>query len=185
MLPLSKLSPSFVKEATAITILYLTTLMNGFAQGFSAVAIPDIKNEMDTSNDTFFIPSIVATSKDLTWFGNKLKRKNKTFEVFLLIASLYESGRFVGAILGGYLGGKYGPKLTITISCLVAGAGWILMAVSPNLALLITGRIICGVGQAFSTANNSMLIAQYRLIKYEILTIEQFDKDTKAKEKVE
>ena len=50
MLPLNKLSSSFVREATAITILYLTTLMDGCAQGFSAVAIPDIKNEMDTSN---------------------------------------------------------------------------------------------------------------------------------------
>ena len=71
MLPLNKLSSSFVREATAITILYLTTLMDGCAQGFSAVAIPDIKNEMDTSNGTYLIPSIVASSKDLTWFGNK------------------------------------------------------------------------------------------------------------------
>ena len=74
MLPLNKLSSSFVREATAITILYLTTLMDGCAQGFSAVAIPDIKNEMDTSNGTYLIQSIVASSKDLTWFGNKLKR---------------------------------------------------------------------------------------------------------------
>ena len=81
MLRLSELSPSFVREATAITILYLTTLMDGCAQGFSAVAIPDIKNEMDTSNGTYLIPSIVATSKDLTWFGNKLKRESKAFEV--------------------------------------------------------------------------------------------------------
>ena len=49
-------------------------------------------------------------------------------------------GQFFGAIVGGYLGGKYGPKKTVQMSCLIGIPGWIMMAVAPNLPFLIVGR---------------------------------------------
>jgi len=77
-------------------------------------------------------------------------------------ASILMIGQFFGAIVGGYLGGKYGPKKAVQISCLLGIPGWILIAVAPNLPLLIVGRILCGFGQSIGTANNSSLVAQYR-----------------------
>ena len=72
-------------------------------------------------------------------------------------------GQVIGAITGGYLGGKYGPKKTIQVSCLIGIPGWILLAVSTNLPLLIVGRLICGFAHAIGTANSTLLVAQYRL----------------------
>ena len=71
-------------------------------------------------------------------------------------------GQFFGAIVGGYLGGKYGPKKTVHMSCLIGIPGWIMIAVAPNLPLLIVGRFVCGFGQTLATANSSLLVAQYR-----------------------
>ena len=77
-------------------------------------------------------------------------------------ASILMIGQFFGAITGGYLGGKYGPKKAIQMSCLLGIPGWILIAVAPNLPLLIVGRFVCGFGHTIGTANSSLLVAQYR-----------------------
>ena len=70
-----------------------------------------------------------------------------------------------GALSGGYLGGKVGPKKTIQVSCLICGLGWLLMGLAPHLSMLIIGRILCGFGASFSSANCSLLVAQYRFLK--------------------
>ena len=72
-------------------------------------------------------------------------------------------GQVIGAITGGYLGGKYGPKKAIQVSCLIGIPGWILLAVSPNLPILIVGRLVCGFGSMLGEANSTLLVAQYRL----------------------
>ena len=35
-----------VRETSAILILYMGTILGGYGHGFSAISIPDIKNEM-------------------------------------------------------------------------------------------------------------------------------------------
>ena len=67
------LEPDFVREAHAVLTVYLSTLLGGFGMGFSAVAIPDIKNEMKLGNESYLVPSIQASSEELSWFGKKLK----------------------------------------------------------------------------------------------------------------
>ena len=110
---------------------------------------------------TSLISSIDASEEDLSWFGifliivHFIQINQKYF-----IASLLSVGEFFGALIGGYLGGKYGPKRTIQISCPVSALGWILMAVSPNLPLLIIGRMISGFGEVMGSATIPMLVAQ-------------------------
>ena len=71
-----------------------------------------------------------------------------------------------GALLGGYCGGRFGPKRTILASCLPAALGWIIIASSPHFATLILGRLLCGLGMSLSTPNCSLLVAQYRLLLF-------------------
>ena len=40
--------------------------------GFSAVAIPDIKNEMKSKDQSNLISTIQASSEELSWFGEDL-----------------------------------------------------------------------------------------------------------------
>ena len=63
---------AILRETFAILTLYLGIILGGYNMGFSAIAIPDIKNEM-LSNSTSVIPKISATSDQLSWFGKKVK----------------------------------------------------------------------------------------------------------------
>ena len=58
-----------LRETYTVVIVYLGTLAHAYSYGFSAVAIPDIRNEMRETNVTRLIPSIVATEEQLSWFG--------------------------------------------------------------------------------------------------------------------
>ena len=59
----------FVREAHAVLTVYFSTLIGGYSMGFSAVAIPDIKNEMKSEHQQYLISSIQASSEELSWFG--------------------------------------------------------------------------------------------------------------------
>ena len=58
-----------LRETWTVVIVYLGCLAHAYSYGFSAVTIPDIKNEMRETNVTRLIPSIVATDEQLSWFG--------------------------------------------------------------------------------------------------------------------
>ena len=58
-----------LRETWTVLIVYLGSLAHAYSYGFSAVAIPDIRNEMRETNVTRLIPSIVATEEQLSWFG--------------------------------------------------------------------------------------------------------------------
>ena len=58
--------------------VYLATLLGGYSNGFSAIAIPDIKAEMAADNGSAYsdlhIPRLEAASEEqLSWFGEIVK----------------------------------------------------------------------------------------------------------------
>ena len=69
---ITSINYAILRETFAILTLYLGTILGGYNMGFSAIAIPDIKNEMMT-NSTSFIPKILASNDQLSWFGKKVK----------------------------------------------------------------------------------------------------------------
>ena len=75
-----KENAGFIRELQVILTLYIGTVLSGFNMGFSAVAIPDIKQEWKMSgNSTSFLPSIEASDEELSWFGKCLDIKSNTF----------------------------------------------------------------------------------------------------------
>ena len=58
-----------LRESWTVLIVYLGGLAHSYSYGFSAVAMPNIRNEMRENNVTRLIPSIVATDEQLSWFG--------------------------------------------------------------------------------------------------------------------
>ena len=62
-------SAKLLRETWTVLIVYLGGLAHAYSYGFSAVAIPDIRNEMRETNVTRLIPSIIATDEQLSWFG--------------------------------------------------------------------------------------------------------------------
>ena len=69
-----------IRELQAILTLYIGTVLSGFNMGFSAVAIPDIKQEWNMKgNSTSFLSRIEASDEELSWFGNYLGIKYNTY----------------------------------------------------------------------------------------------------------
>ena len=67
-----------MREAWTVMIVCLGSLAHAYSYGFSAVAIPDIRNEMRGTNVTRLISSIVATDEQFSWFG---EGRQQTFYV--------------------------------------------------------------------------------------------------------
>ena len=85
-----------LREAWTVVIVYLGTLAHAYSYGFSAVAIPDIRNEMREANNVTnsLITPIIATDEQLSWFGeNKLFFPiNKPYdEVLGAVCSAYKA----------------------------------------------------------------------------------------------
>ena len=116
-------------------VVYLGTLAHAYGYGFSAVAIPDIRNEMRETNITRLIPSIVATDEQLSWFGED--RQSTYLSIFLtenVSASCVNVGSIIGGLVGGYLGGRVGPRRTLQLASALGVVSWLLMALAPNLS---------------------------------------------------
>ena len=80
----------------------------------------------------------------------------------IFAASSVNIGQMLGCLIGGYCGGRFGPKKTILASCLPAALGWIIISSSPHFATLILGRLLCGLGLSIGFPNSPLLAAQYR-----------------------
>ena len=153
------------RELGAILTVYLGTLLSGYSSGFSAVALPGMREEMGTNtNHTHsFLPPVQLTEEQLSWFGNyEDTTQSSPHPHCSLSASSLNIGQMAGCLIGGYSGGRFGPKRTILASCLPAALGWVIIASSPYFAGLVLGRVLCGLSSSFSSANCSLLVAQYR-----------------------
>ena len=68
---LAALDTGLLREARVILLVYLGVLLHAVNYGFSAVAMPDIKSEMRSNSSGSYIPSVLATDEELSWFGKK------------------------------------------------------------------------------------------------------------------
>lgn len=67
-----------------------------------------------------------------------------------LITSITCAGSFVGSVVAYPIGNYYGRKLTLVICCLIFIMASLLMSLSTNLKMLITGRFIVGIAIGFA-----------------------------------
>ena len=96
MLSFPFLDRDLLRECRAILTLYIATMMAGYSMGYSAVAIPDITNQMKSNSTENIFPTIQATREQLSWFGKfkffmaKLLNLDSSFQpvVSILASSL-------------------------------------------------------------------------------------------------
>jgi SP family galactose:H+ symporter-like MFS transporter len=69
-------------------------------------------------------------------------------------------GAVIGAALGGILGDHYGRKKMIILAAIIFGIGAIVTAITPNLPILIFGRVTVGVGIGLASFIAPMYISE-------------------------
>jgi len=69
-----------------------------------------------------------------------------------LIVSILSAGTFFGALIAGDLADMIGRRLTIVIGCSIYIVGVIIQAAADDLATIVVGRVIAGLGVGFESA---------------------------------
>jgi sugar porter (SP) family MFS transporter len=69
-------------------------------------------------------------------------------------------GSVTGAALGGLLGDRFGRRHMIILAAIIFGIGAVLTAFTPNLPILIVGRIVVGVGIGIASFISPMYISE-------------------------
>merc|ERR1719370_8410 len=97
---------SLLRELQSVLSVYLGIMVEGAVTGLSAVAIPAIISEQEVALDqkeqiswdflSSALPVMSASEDELSWFASSI-----TF------------GLLTGSLVGGYCGGRFGPRRTI------------------------------------------------------------------------
>ncbi|AHG00573.1 major facilitator transporter [Halostagnicola larsenii XH-48] len=81
-----------------------------------------------------------------------------------LVEGVVVSGAMVGAIFGAALGGRLADRLgrrrLILVGAVVFFVGSLIMAVAPNVEVLILGRIVDGIGVGFASVVGPLYISE-------------------------
>ena len=83
---------------------------------------------------------------------------DSTMQEFTVSAVLI--GSVPGAALGGILGDRFGRRNMIMLAAIIFGVGALVTAFTPNLDILIFGRIIVGVGIGIASFISPMYISE-------------------------
>lgn len=68
------------------------------------------------------------------------------------VTAIYDIGCFFGAVAACYIGEKLGRRKTVLLGTSIMTVGAILQIASYNVPMMITGRIIAGIGNGLNTA---------------------------------
>ncbi|KAF4523968.1 hypothetical protein B566_EDAN013551 [Ephemera danica] len=108
----------------------------GMALGFSAVALPQLRNE----NLTSFEP---LTEAQGSWF-----------------ASISSISTPIGCLLSGWMMERWGRRLSLLLLNLPGLAGWALITVANGLIPLYAGRLLTGLSLGMASASSNVYLGE-------------------------
>ncbi|XP_014477197.1 PREDICTED: facilitated trehalose transporter Tret1-like [Dinoponera quadriceps] len=115
-----------IREITACIIAASFHIAVGLSMAYSATLIPHLEKEDSEMH---------ATQEETSW-----------------IASLVVICAPIGAVIGGFLMETVGRLRTLQIGSIPCVAGWILIALSTNVPMLLVGRLLAGLATALATS---------------------------------
>ncbi|XP_011861463.1 PREDICTED: facilitated trehalose transporter Tret1-2 homolog isoform X1 [Vollenhovia emeryi] len=115
-----------IREIVACIVAASFHIAVGFTMAYSATLIPHLEKEG---------AELHATKEQTSW-----------------IASLAVVSAPVGAVLGGFLMETFGRLKTLQIGAIPSVIGWILIACSTNIPMLLVGRLLTGLATALATS---------------------------------
>ncbi|XP_049808685.1 facilitated trehalose transporter Tret1-like [Schistocerca nitens] len=119
-------SPATQNQLLAASACFLLTAGCGFPIGFSAVMLPQLRQ-----ND-----SVIHTNEDMeSW-----------------IASMHSAATPLGSLCSSYLSEQVGRRTTLQLTALPFLVGWLLLAFAQSYTVVIVGRILCGIAVGISAS---------------------------------
>jgi len=127
-----QLSASVIAQLFPTLIVNLAAISSGISMGYSAIVLPQLKPYMDGGHELYphYRPFVINDEQG-SW-----------------VASIFGIGAIFGGFLAGYLGSQFGRRKALLFLTIPDICGWILIAASQNLSMMLVGRLLCGLAAA-------------------------------------
>jgi len=122
----------------------IAALSSGLALGYSAVLLPQLEPDVHFSNSS----------------GSSYKPFTADPEQGSWIASLFGLGAVFGGLVSALLGNKHGRRTSIMLFAVPDLLGWIMVASSQNLGMMLVGRFLAGFSAAGYSTNIQIYVAE-------------------------
>jgi len=126
------------------------SLSSGLALGYSAVLLPQIRPDEPGLHEH---DHVNHTSTQYRPFTVDMEQGS-------WIAGIFGIGAIFGALLSAYLGNQYGRKMSLILLAVPDLLGWILVASSQNLGMMLAGRFLGGFAAAGYSPNIQIYVGE-------------------------
>ena len=110
-----------------VLIANIAAVSMGLAIGFSSILLPQLRpgyNETDHLTSTIYQPFLI-TDEEGSW-----------------IAAMFSLGAIFGGFMSAFLGKTYGRRMSLIMMAIPDLLGWILVASSQNIWMMLLGRFL-------------------------------------------
>jgi len=118
----------------------IAALSSGLAIGFSSILLPQLR---PTYNGTEPHQPFLISEEEGSW-----------------IAAMFSLGAIFGGLISAFLGKTYGRRVSLMMLTVPDLLGWILVASSQNIWMMLTGRFLAGLAAAGYSPNIQIFVAE-------------------------
>jgi len=131
----SSVTVSLFAQLLPLLAINIAAFSSGLSLGYSAILLPQIRPELQPLDD-------LAHHYNLT--STRYRPFTADSEQGSWIASIFGIGAVFGGVFSALIGKKYGRRVCILSLSIVDIFGWILIAASQNLTMMLIGRFLSG-----------------------------------------
>ncbi|CAO1314642.1 unnamed protein product [Diamesa tonsa] len=124
----------------------------GMPIGYSAVILPQLVDNPDQK--------LTMDTEMGSWVGKNIIFLLDSIIKYLFSAAVHSAATPVGSIMAFVLMNRYGRKMAILISIMPLIIGWILIALAPSHLVILSGRIVAGIGVGILSPVAQVLLAE-------------------------
>lgn len=134
---------STIAQLIPTLIVNIAALSSGISLGFSAIALPQLRILGNATADPNLYQPFTVTEESGSW-----------------IASIFGLGAIFGGFSTAFLSSKFGRRKAIMVMALPDLIGWVLIASSQNLFMILIGRFLSGFSAAGYSPAIQVFIAE-------------------------
>lgn len=131
-------SSSMFAQLVPVLAANIGALSSGLALGYSAILLPQLRQDTATSADDHHIHRELSHYQPFT----------ADTEQGSWIASIFGIGAVFGGLSSAVLGKKYGRRVSLLLLSMVDLLGWALVAGAQDLPMMLVGRFLSGYAAA-------------------------------------
>eukprot|EP00091_Calanus_sinicus_P011843 TRINITY_DN2672_c0_g1_i2.p1 TRINITY_DN2672_c0_g1~~TRINITY_DN2672_c0_g1_i2.p1 ORF type:complete len:586 (-),score=108.96 TRINITY_DN2672_c0_g1_i2:152-1909(-) len=135
------------------------SLSSGLALGYSAVLLPQLRPD-EAGLYELFNNSQMSNQSYVDYSTTRHRPYTINLEEGSWIAGIFGIGAIFGGLLSAFLGNRYGRKMSLILLAIPDILGWLLVASSQNIGMMLAGRFFAGFAAAGYSPNIQIFVGE-------------------------